>query len=221
MLRIIFSQPASASTARKAISALTPAPPIRRSAPAPPRRPLPYADRLEPAQEVARRRELHVVGTQAKEKAIARREVELAHIKNGMRKARQAAQGEHAGYAGESRDEDRELEGHRNEHRPAMRRPPAGIDWIGDHRRVPLHEVAADAADEPTAEHDRRHPVALHARRLGEPFDREWRIRLDAHVPGFARLARGLEQPLRARKLGKHAVELHAVFSSWTSFLIS
>src|SRR5207248_4680266 len=180
---------------------------------------IPYAKRFKCAQEFACFFEVRMA--QAKEETVARSEVELAYIEHWVVEPGQAVEREHADDAGKRGEEHGELESDGDELRPAMRRLAAGIERIREHRRVPLDEVAANAAGESAAEHDGRDPVAAKARRLRQAFDREGRVRVDLDISGVARLAGRREQPLGARELGHHAVEVHCFFSSRTSSRIS
>src|SRR5205085_3687253 len=85
------------------------------------------------------------VSPEAQEEAVTRREVEVRRVEERMAKPRQAVAHDHADDRGERGEEHRSLEGYRDELGPAVQGPPARIDGIGDHRRVPLEEIAAGA----------------------------------------------------------------------------
>src|SRR5436309_4790834 len=122
---------------------------------------LPWSKRLEkPPNRIDL--ELRIARLDHQEELIARGLVESPHVEDGVIRHRQAVQGEHAEDGEEGGHEDRALERDRDPSRPRVKRLAADVERIADHVRVPAHEEAADAADDPAEEHEQRHARVVH-----------------------------------------------------------
>src|SRR6266536_143654 len=69
----------------------------------------------------------------AQKEAISRRHLETLDVKNGMIRHRQTVEREQSEDGRQCGHEDRQLKSYRNEHRPAIQRPPADVQRIIDH----------------------------------------------------------------------------------------
>src|SRR5690242_8530532 len=74
-------------------------------------------------------------------------QLELGYVEQRMIKFRQTVERQHGEERSECRAEHGELERHGYEGRPAVIGTASLIDRIGDHGRIPLHEVSARATD--------------------------------------------------------------------------
>src|SRR4029450_4711596 len=90
--------------------------------------------------------ELRVLRLDAKEETIAAGERETRDVEDWMVGLRQPVQRQHAEDARQCRQQDRALEGHRDECWPAVKRFAADVHRIRDRRDPVLQQVAADAA---------------------------------------------------------------------------
>src|SRR2546423_6109772 len=112
----------------------------------------------------------------AEEETAARREIKIRRVENRMAQSRQSVEREKAEERSQRRTEHRKLEGRWDESGPRVQRPSSRVDRIIDHRAVPLHEVAAEAAEHPADECQQRHAVTRKSQRLGKSIDRKGRI---------------------------------------------
>ena len=117
--------------------------------------------------------------------------------------------------------EDRALEGHRDERRPAVQRPAADVQRIGDRRRPVLQRVAAEAADDAADQHDQRQPRVVRRRApRAAPRSETASRRPSADSPRRARGAppRRARSDPRTRPSGRRSAERrHAASSSSSS----
>ena len=100
-----------------------------------------------------------------------------------------------------------QLERDRHERRPAEKRPAADVDRVVDRRREPHHEEGAAAAEQAADQDDQGEPVAVEADRLGQPLDRERRVRVDPPIAPLVGLLRRRRSAPRTTVLGQQAVE--------------
>src|SRR6185437_8485906 len=73
-----------------------------------------------------------VVAADAEEEPVTRDSLEVRSIEHRMSQARQSAEEQRAAKRADARAENAELDGGRDESRPAVERPPAGVDRIID-----------------------------------------------------------------------------------------
>src|SRR5947209_1229541 len=100
--------------------------------------------------------EVRVFGLDAEEEPIAAGERESRDIEDGVIRHRQAVQRQHAEHGRQGRDEDRALEGDRDECGPAKQRSPPDVPRVLDGRHPILQGEPADTAHQATHEHDER-----------------------------------------------------------------
>src|SRR6185312_16437103 len=140
--------------------------------------------RVELVQESTRqsRVETRIGGLDAEEEPVARSKVEIRRVEYRMIEPRQAVQYQHAEERGQRGPEHGHLEGRRNERRPAMQRPAAGVDRIVDHRRVPLQEIDAGSPDNASEQREQSHPVLAKTECVAQALDRERRVGVEVAV---------------------------------------
>src|SRR5205814_2821110 len=99
-------------------------------------------DGLEALEKSARpfRVELRVTCFDAKKKTVDRSALEFRHVEDGMIRLRQPIQDKDGQKSGERGNQDSELEHHRNEMGPAIKRAASYIERIKPRHRVPFHE---------------------------------------------------------------------------------
>src|SRR3982750_3687097 len=97
------------------------------------------ASRARSTASTLGRLELPVVRAQADEEAVARGEVELAHVEHRVREAWQAIEKQHPRNTGERGDQDRELECDRDEFRHAVRGGGGPRELIGEETTAEYH----------------------------------------------------------------------------------
>ena len=93
--------------------------------------------RTETLQEVGRAQpvELRIRRLDRQEEALVAGDLgEARHVEHRVIRHRQPAQQDPAEHRRERREQDRQLEGHRDERRPAVERPSADVQRIGDRR---------------------------------------------------------------------------------------
>src|SRR5437868_10948881 len=88
--------------------------------------------RIESLQELQRPLtiELRIVRLDQQEELVAARVLEAWHVEDRVIRHRQAVEDDHADHGRERRDQDRHLEGHRNELRPAVERLAGDVDRV-------------------------------------------------------------------------------------------
>src|SRR5262249_17595165 len=110
---------------------------------------LPRVERLEKATRRLQI-ELRIRRLDAEEEPVAAGERETWHVEDRVVRLRQAVEREHAEHRGQRRDENRALEGDRDECRPAVERLSADVQGIRRHRHpVPAHPPTAAGAPSP------------------------------------------------------------------------
>src|SRR5712691_1871805 len=131
-----------------------------------------YLSRIEGFEEAARRFdvELRIPRLDAQEEPVAAREREPRHVEHRVIRHRQPVQREHAEHGRQRGDENRALEGDRDERRPAVQRLAADVQRIRQRRRPVLQSVPANAAAQPADQHGERQPFIRPPWRRGESF---------------------------------------------------
>src|SRR5712691_294041 len=104
--------------------------------------------RIEGLEESARRVDVEprIPSFDAEEEPVAARQREARHIEDRVIRLRQSVERQHAEHRRERGDENRALEGDRDERRTAVNRIAADVQRIGDDRCPVLEQIAADAA---------------------------------------------------------------------------
>ncbi len=109
---------------------------------------------------------------QAKEEPVAQRQRKARYVEYRMVRARQPVKRQHPQHRRHGCRKDRQLESDRHKGRPTVERPPADVERIMDHRRIPLHEKPAKSPEQSPHEHDRRNPIAVIPEGLRQPVQR-------------------------------------------------
>src|SRR3954462_12467757 len=140
--------------------------------------------RMESLQELQRPLaiELRIVGLDQQEELVARGVLEARHVERRVIRLRQPVQDEHPQHGRDRREENRQLEGHRNVLRPAVERLAGDVDRI---RQLVHPLLKADTGQQPgdaAAQDDQREPLIVMADRLPRFLDRERRERVELAI---------------------------------------
>ena len=102
-----------------------------------------------------------------------------------MVQARQPVLDQHADNGGEHGSQYRQLESRQDERGPRRERPPADVERIRDHVRVPLHEQPAESAGRAADQREPRDARRLIPDRVGEALKRERAEGVELPVAGL------------------------------------
>src|SRR5262245_14175173 len=83
--------------------------------------------------------EMRICRFDSEKESVLRRAFELRHVKQRMMGFGQAVYRQHPERSGESCKKDREFKRHDDKRGPAVERPAADVERIGENRRVVLH----------------------------------------------------------------------------------
>jgi hypothetical protein len=120
---------------------------------------------------------------------------------------RQPVERPHPEEGGQRRAEDRRLEHHRNELRPADHRAAADVHRIRDGRHPDLERKSPEAAGDAAEQHEQRQPCSTQIERLVQFLDRNGRVRVHLAIAGETRLGGSLDETGGAVELGHQPVE--------------
>src|SRR5580693_9344278 len=101
-------------------------------------------------------------------KAVVRRQSEARNVEDRVIRRGQPVHRQHAEHGAQRGAQHRELEGDRNERRPAVVGLATDVQRIADYVRVILHEKARKAAEQPADENDHRQNRAVKADGFGQ-----------------------------------------------------
>src|SRR5947209_1676430 len=177
------------------------------------------AHRLEKTRRV-REIKLVIARLDAQEKAIRRGVLRKSfHVEEWMMRLRQSVQREHSKHRKKRRAQHRKFERYRNERRPAIQRPAADIQRIGNHIAPILEAESAKTSAEPADQRKQRHSVVSQAHRFGKAFHWERRVRVYPPISGVTGFLRSAQKLTLALKFPNHAINMGAMLvnHSWPS----
>src|SRR5581483_2376079 len=136
--------------------------------------------------------EIFVARFDGKEKLVRCRAREISRAENWMMRTRQSVEREHADDCRERGAEDGEFKRNRNERWRAVKWTAADVERVIDRERIPLHEIAADAAGQPAEQAAERYAIFAKADFVCESLDGKRRIGIELAIAARVRLARGV-----------------------------
>src|SRR5439155_649648 len=151
--------------------------------------------------------ELRIARFDADEEAVLGGEGEGGHVEDRMVRLRQPVERERPQHGGEGREEDRGLEGGRNEGGPAVEGLAPDVHRVLDDRRPVLEAVPRHQPRDTAEEHQQRQARMVEAEGLGQRLERVGREGVDLAVARLVDLAGGGDDLCRVAEFGHEAVE--------------
>jgi hypothetical protein len=147
-------------------------------------------------------------GLETEEESVLGRALEAGSGEERVIRRGKPIEREHPEDGRESSSQDRDLEGDRDECRPAVERAPAHVERVVEEREIELEAVAGDSSGDSPPEDDPGEERRAMTESFGQTLHREGRERVHPAIALSARAVRGLEQALRFGELREKAVEM-------------